>query len=513
MSQILENNKRIVRNTIMLYFRMFLILVISLFTSRIVLQVLGVEDFGIYNVVGGIIAMSGIFNGAMSSSVTRYLTFELGRGDINQLKKTFSVSLSIYFILCILFLVLSETIGLWFLNNKLIIPSDRLVAANYVYQYAIFSTIVTLIANPYNASIVSHERMSVYAYVSIAEVVLKLMIVYLLFIIPIDNLVTYGALIFLANIVITLVYIIYCLRNFPECRFQIQKEKDLFKQIFSYSGWNLFGSAAGLVKGQGLNILLNTFFDPVVNAARGISYQINTAIVQFSSNFYTAVRPQIIKYYAKNDLNDMFRLIFKSSKMSFYLILLFSLPVILETQFILLLWLGQIPEYTVEFVRYIIAISAVEAMANPLMTAAHATGRIALYQSLVGTIIMLNIPISYIFLRCGFPPVTVFIVSLMIAVICLFIRLFIVKWLINFPFWEYVKQVFGKCFLTALCAIIIPLLVYVLNFSFCNIELVICFLTLFSTLVTIYTIGLNSLERKYLKEYVFRKIKNNRNGK
>lgn len=505
-SEVSENNKRIVKNTIMLYFRMFLILAISLFTSRIVLQTLGVEDFGIYNVVGGIIAMSGIFNSALSSSVTRYLTFEIGRGNQQQLKKTFSVSLSTYFILCIIFLIIAETIGLRFLNNKLIIPAERLIAANYVYQFAILSTIVTLIANPYNASIISHEKMSVYAYVSIAEVILKLVIVYLLYIIPTDQLATYGLLIFLSNLLITTIYITYCLHKFPECKFTFQKDYQLFKQLFSYSGWNLFGAAAGLVKGQGLNILLNMFFDPIVNAARGIAYQINTAIVQFSSNFYTAVRPQVTKYYAQNDLENMFKLIFRSSRMSFYLILLLSLPILIETPYILLLWLGQIPEYTIIFVRYIIAISAIEAMANPLMTAAHATGKIALYQSVVGTVIMLNIPISYMFLYYDFPPVSVFIISLIIAIICLFIRLWIVKRLLHFPFWEYTKTVLGKCFITSVIATIIPIGVYCLIPQFQYIEISICFLTFLSTGTIIYNIGLNTQEKKFIKEAIIKRF-------
>lgn len=507
MTNTAENNKRILKNTIMLYFRMFLILGISLFTSRIILQALGIQDYGIYNVVGGIIAMSGIFNSAMSSSVTRYLTFELGKGDSLQLKKTFSTSLSIYFILCVLFLILAETIGLWFLNNKLIIPIDRISAANYIYQFTILSTIVTLIANPYNASIISHEKMSVYAYVSIIEVILKLIIVYILYIIPIDHLISYGALILLTNIIITTAYITYCLKNFPECRFKFYKDKKLFKQMFSYSGWNLFGAVAGLVKGQGLNILLNMFFDPIVNAARGIAYQINTAIVQFSGNFYTAVKPQITKYYAQNNLDEMFKLIFQSSKMSFYLILLLSLPIAIETPFILLLWLGQIPDYTVIFVRYIIAISAVEAMANPLMTAAHATGRIALYQSLVGTITMLNIPISYIFLTYNFPPVTVFVISLIIAILCLFIRLWIVKKLIGLPFWKYSKQVFGKCFFITFISLIIPIITYYIIPHFKYNELVICTLTLFSTIATIYSLGFNAQERYFINSYIKKKLK------
>lgn len=507
MSQISENNKRIVKNTLLLYFRMFLILAISLFTSRIVLQALGVEDYGIYNVVGGIIAMSGVLNSAMSSSVTRYLTFELGRGNQEQLKKTFSVCLSIYLILCIFFLILAETVGLWFLNNKLVIPPSRIIAANYVYQYAIISTLTTLISTPYNASILSHEKMSIYAYVSIAEVILKLACAYFLFIIPFDHLSTYGASILITNIIITMIYITYCHHKFSECKFTYYRDKELFQQIFTYSGWNLFGAIAGLVKGEGLNILLNIFFNPTVNAARGIAYQINTAVMQFSSNFYAAVRPQITKYYAQNDLENMFKLVFRSSKLSFYLIILLSLPIIIEAPYIIKLWLGQIPEYTVIFIRYIIIISTIEAMANPLMTTAHATGKIALYQSLVGTTIMLNIPISYIFLNHGFPPVTVFIISLIITTICLFIRLWIIRRLINFPFMLYTKQVIAKCILVSITACIIPLSIYLLNLQIKHIDFIICIITILSTIIVIYSIGLDSNEKKFIKNSILTKLK------
>lgn len=501
MKQISDNNRRIIRNTILLYFRMFLILLISLFTSRILLQALGIEDYGIYNVVGGIIAMSGVLNSAMSSSVTRYLTFEIGKGDFVQLRKVFSVSLSIYFLLCLAFLIIAETIGLWFLNNKLLIPIERLTAANYVYQYAIISTIFTLIANPYNAAIISHEKMSIYAYVSIIEVVLKLIIVYIILIIPLDRLSTYGGLVLFTNIVVTFLYVIYCRKKFPECKYKIYRDKKLFNQLFAYSGWNLFGAFAGLVKGQGLNILLNMFFNPSINAARGIAYQINTAVTQFSSNFYTAVRPQITKYYAQNDIKNMFQLVFRSSRMSYYLILLLSLPILIETQYILDLWLEQVPDSTIIFVRFIIVISAIEVIANPLMTTAHATGKIALYQSLVGSIIILNIPISYLLLKNGNPAVTVFIVSLIITIICLFVRLWIVKKLVNFPFFKYTKEVLGKCLLVSIISTIVSIMVKLIFPLF---PLMVCLLVFLLTIIIIFYIGLNFDERSYIKQNIIK---------
>ena len=321
-----NNNKRIAKNTLLLYIRMFFIMAVSLFTSRVILKNLGVEDFGIYNVVGGVVAMMGILNSAMSTSTTRYLTFELGKGDKERLKQVFSMCFTIYLLLSLAFLFLAETFGLWFLNTQLTIPENRLEAANWVYQFSVISCINTLLSNPYNAVLIAHEKMSVYAYISIAEVVLKLAVVYMLLIINYDRLVVYGALILIMSLLVTMMYRVYCIRHYKESIYRFYWEKPLFKQLLSYSWWNLFGAAAGIVKGQGLNVLLSMFFNPSVNAARGIAYQINTSITNFFTNFYTAVRPQITKYYAQNDLENMFKLVFRSSKFSFFLIFILSLP-------------------------------------------------------------------------------------------------------------------------------------------------------------------------------------------
>lgn len=295
------NNRRIVRNTLFLYFRMFLVMGITLFTSRIVLSTLGIEDFGIYNVVGGIVVMSGIMNGAMSVSAQRYLTFEIGRGDHVRLKQVFNMCVLIFALFSFITLILAETAGLWFLNNKMVIPPGRLPAANRIFQFSVFASVASLMVIPYNALIIARERMNVYAYIGILEVLLKLGVVYLLLIIPADRLSVYGCLMFLSQVVVTGVYVSYCRKRFPESRYRFYWERPLFKELVSYSGWNLFGSAASLVKGQGLNVLLNLFFNPSVNAARGIAYQVNSAITQFFTNFYTAVRPQITKYYAQGN--------------------------------------------------------------------------------------------------------------------------------------------------------------------------------------------------------------------
>lgn len=506
-NQTSDNNKRIAKNTLLLYFRMFVMMAVSLFTSRVILQTLGVEDFGIYNVVGGIVAMMGMFNGAMSSSIQRYLSYEIGKENKEQLRKTFNVCFFIYVFMCIVFLLAAETVGLWFLNTQLVIPNDRIIAANWVYQFSIFSVVNSLLVNPYNATIISHEKMGVFAYISILEVILKLVIVYLLLIIPIDRLIVYGFLFMLMSVAITMVYRIYCIRHFPESHIKWYSDRVLFKQLLSYSGWNLFGSVAGVVKGQGLNILLNMFFNPSVNAARGIAYQINTQVSNFFSNFYTAVRPQITKYYAQGKLNEMTTLVFQSSKFAYYLILLLSLPIIVEAPFIIDLWLGQLPEYVVQFVRIILVVTAVDAMANPIMTTAHATGKIALYQSVVGTMTIFNIPISYMVLKYGNSPVSVFVVSLLISVLCMFTRLLIVRKLVNFPVKLYIKQVYGRVILVTVFSLILPLILY-RSFEV-NLwsAIFVCSVCLVSTCISVYSFGLTKHERLSIVAYVTGKIK------
>lgn len=503
-----NNNKRIAKNTLLLYVRMFFIMAVSLFTSRVILKNLGVEDFGIYNVVGGVVAMMGILNSAMSTSTTRYLTFELGKGDTVRLKQVFSMCFTIYLLLSLAFLIVAETIGLWFLNTQLTIPENRLEAANWVYQFSIISCINTLLSNPYNAVLIAHEKMSVYAYISIVEVLLKLGVVYLLLILPFDRLVVYGALILIMSLLVTMMYRIYCIRHYTESRYSFFWDKPLFKQLLSYSWWNLFGATAGMVKGQGLNIILSMFFNPSVNAARGIAYQINTSITHFFTNFYTAVRPQITKYYAQNDLYNMFKLVFRSSKFSFYLIFLLSLPIIIETPYIVNLWLGQLPDYVVPFTRLIVIISAIDSMATPLMTACHATGKIKLYQSVIGILIICNIPISYCllrFLKCG--PITVFIVSLIISTLALLIRIRIVKFLIDsFPAWDYVKSVVLLSLLIALLSSVIPVILYwYLPVSFLSCCVVVVS-SLMSTIFFAYYIGFSFDEKKKIKYIIMNRI-------
>ena len=505
---VVSNNKRIAKNTLILYVRMFFVMMVSLFTTRVVLNTLGISDFGIFNVVGGVVLMMNVINGAMSVSTQRYLTFELGKNDMQQFKRTFSMCMNIFLILSLLLLILGETVGLWFVNNYLAIPIERITAANWVYQFALFSCICSLLTNPYNATIVAHERMNVYAYIGIAEVLLKLVIVYILLIIPFDRLATYGVLTFFSSFIVFNIYRYYCKSHFKESYYMLYWEKNLFRRLLSYSGWNLFGSLSGVAKGQGLNVLMNLFFGPSVNASRGIAYQMNGVVHSFFTNFYTAVRPQITKYYAQGDLANMHKLVFSSSRMAFFLILVVSLPLIIETPFVIQQWLGQMPEYVVPFIRLIIMITAIDSMSTPLMTAIHATGNNRLYQLSVGIIMIMTLPISYVFLQFGYSPISVFVVSLILSVLSLFVRLGIAQKQIGLSFGKYTMQVVLRSFFVAAVACLLPLVIHSLleDGWLCTICVgVVCVI---SCMLSAYYIGLNNEER----QFVF-KVLNNAIGK
>ena len=329
------NNKRIAKNTIALYMRMFCSMVISLFTSRIILDSLGVDNFGIYNVVGGFVAMFALMSSALTNSISRFLTFELGKGDTEKLKRVFSTSLNVMFALSIVVLLVGETVGLWFLNYKVNIPIERMEAANLVYQLSIATFIMGLVSVPYNASIVSHEKMTAFAYIGIFEIAMKLVIVYTLYVSPFDKLKTYAILLFLLSLSIRLIYGIYCNRHFQETHYKFVFDKPLLRQMTGFAGWNFLAQGAYQLNGSGVNLLINIFFGVTLNAARGIAYQVNNAVCQFTSNFMVALTPQITKSYAAGELAEMHKLIFRGAKFSYFLTLFFLIPICVETEYIL----------------------------------------------------------------------------------------------------------------------------------------------------------------------------------
>jgi len=500
------NRKRIAKNTALLYFRMLLIMVISLFTVRIVLHTLGIQDYGIYNVVGGIVVMFSFLSNTMANSSQRYFAFELGKEDYVRLKKVFSISFIVYVGIALVVLLLAETLGLWFLNTQMTIPPGRMEAANWIYQFSILSFLVTIVTIPYNAVIIAREKMGIYAYVSIIEAALKLLIVYLLVLFSVDKLKLYGVLLFAVTLIITGIYRTYCRRKFEECRFRFCWDKDFFKELIGYSGWNLYGALAGVFKNQGINILLNIFFGPVVNAARGVAYQVNSAINQFVSNFYTAVHPQITKSYAVGERKEMMNLVFQSSKFCYYLMLFLSVPVLIETPFILKLWLTELPDYVVIFTRLVILNTLIDAMSYPLITAAQATGKIMKYQLIVGSFLFLNLPVSYIFLKFGFPPETTMYVSIVISIFCLFVRALMLRTMVGMSLRAYFTEVILMAFSVSVISLVLPGLIY-FNLDENLLRLVtVTIASLLSTGITIWFLGLSKNERAFFIRHINKNI-------
>ena len=459
MSDTSSANKRIAKNTLVLYVRMLFTMGISLFTSRVILQTLGVEDYGISSVVGGVISMFTFINAAMVSSTQRYLNFELVRGDANQLRSVFSTSLQIHALIALAIIVLSETVGLWFLNEKLVIPEARMTAAMWVYQCSILSCAVSIMSTPYNAVIVAHEKMSAFAYISILDVSLKLLVVYLLVVLPFDKLIILAILNLLVQLFIRYIYTIYCHRHFPESYFQFWFNKTLFKEMFGFAGWSFWGNLAAILYTQGLNMMLNIFFGPIVNAARGIAVQVQSAVQQFVGGFQTALNPQITKNYASNNLPQMHSLMFRSARFSFLLLFFLSLPVLMETNFILTLWLKTVPDDAVIFTQIMICISLIYTTANPCVIANQATGKVKIYQMVVGGILLLILPISYVVLKLGAPAYSVFIVHFCIESLAQFSRMYMLRKLIHLPLWQYMKNIYIPIVSTVVIAIILPLVV------------------------------------------------------
>lgn len=460
MSNQSANNKRIAKNTLLLYVRMLFAMLVSLYTSRVILQTLGVEDYGVYNVVGGVISMFTFLNGAMSSATSRYITFEIGKGNMEQLKKVFSTALQIHAVIALLIVILGETVGLWFLMNELVIPDGRMDAAMWVYQCSIVTAVVTIMSVPYNADIIAHEKMSAFAYISVLEILLKLAIVYLLVALPFDKLKVYAVLVLMVGLLIRYIYTRYCHKHFEESHYIHRIDKPLLKEISSFAGWSFWGNLAGILYTQGLNMMLNIFFGPVVNAARGIATQIQSVVTQFVTNFQMALNPQITKTYASGELHKMHSLMFRSARFSFMLLFFLSLPILIETDYILTLWLGVVPENTAIFARIIIAISLIYTIANPCVIANQATGKVKVYQAVVGGLLLLILPISYIVLKMGAPAYSVFIVHFCVESVAQFARMYMLRNMIDLPLLSYVKNIYLPIMGVVLLSVVLPMLVY-----------------------------------------------------
>ncbi|MBR4325190.1 MAG: oligosaccharide flippase family protein [Bacteroidales bacterium] len=497
-----SSTSRIAKNTLLLYFRMLLTMGVSLYTSRVILNALGIEDYGIYNVVGGVVAMFGILSGSLSAAISRFITFELGKGDLDKLKRIFCTSVNIQVILIAIITILMETVGIWFLNNKMVIPEERLAAANWVFQFSVITFALNLLSVPYNAVIIAHEKMSAFAYISIVDCTLKLIVAFIIAYNPFDRLVYYGLLIMIVGLINRMMYAIYSKRHFEEATYRMIFDKGLMKEMFGFAGWNFIGTSSSLLRDQGGNLLMNLFFGPVANAARGIAMQVHTAVSSFTSNFTTAVAPQITKSYASGEKDYMMKLIFQCTKFSFYLVLLIAQPVLLATSYLLELWLGQIPDYSVNFVRLSMILILCDSLSHAITTAASATGNIKKYQLVVGGCQSLNFPLSYLWLYFGAKPECVFIVAIIISIICNMLRVLMTRKLVDLPIYQFLHDVGLR--IVAVAGVSISILA-VLHLYFENTIVHFLSFSAIATIclaVTVYCLGCSKSDRAFLKKQV-----------
>lgn len=502
-----SNNKRIAKNTLLLYFRMLFIMLISLYTSRIILATLGIEDYGIYNVVGGLVALFSILSGSLSVAISRYLTFELGKENKNRLNIIFSTSVSIQCIMALVVCVVAEIVGIWFLNCKMNIPPERLSAANWVLQCSIITFMINLISVPYNATIIAHEKMSAFAYISILEVSFKLLIAYLLFISPFDKLIVYAILLLVVALSIQITYVIYCKRHFAEAHFRLVFNKELVREMLSFVGWAFFGNGVVVLKDQGVNVLLNLFCGPAVNAARGVAMQVNSAVYGFVSNFLVAVNPQITKSYSSGDLTYMHNLIIKSGKFAFFIMLLLFFPLCANIDYVLSLWLVEVPEHTAMFIVLILMYSLLDCFGNPLVTGVLAQGNIKKYEIVLTVIYASNFLASYFFLKLGYKPEWVFILNVIFKIFVIIALLWHSRIKYGFPIRSFLYHsflrslaVFGLCygFISVIHISIIDAFVSFLISA----SVIICF-----TGLTIYFVGLNKQESQFIINAITNKLR------
>lgn len=480
---------------------------VTLYTSRVVLSVLGVDDYGIYNVVGGIVTIFSFLNGSLGSATSRFITFELGKKDYQQLGKIFNVALVVHILLGVLIVVLAETIGLWFFYEKMTIPADRVNAAFWVYQISILTSFFSMSQVPYNAVIIAHENMKVYAYVGIADVFIRLLIVYLIAFSPIDKLVFYSVLLCMLQIGVMMYYRYYCRCNYEESKIQICRDRALYKSIFSYAGSDMIGSMSVMAQGQGLNLLLNVFFGPAVNAARAIAYQVQGAVTQFSNNFMTAVKPQIIKSYAENNLDAMWKLVVQSSCFSYYLMWMICLPIMLETDTILSLWLGEYPEHSTSFLLLVLILCLIQTVKTPRSTILHAMAKLFFANITVGIVLCMAFPLAYLFLKMGGEPESVFWAANITMILSEIVGVLVLRHYLIFSILKYFIKVHGRCLLVTLISAIIPFLLYdkIMESGLLRL-LFTTFITTISVGITSFYIGMDSPMRQKIYGFVRSKL-------
>ena len=494
-----HNGRRIARNTLMLYIRMFALMLVGLYTSRVILGALGEEDFGIYNVVGGVVAMFSIISGALNSAVSRFITFEMGKGADAQPNKVYSTAVTIQLMLAAVVVLLAEPLGLWFIDNEMTIDPSRIPAARMVLHFSLLAFVINLMSVPQMASITAHEHMSAYAYIGILDGLLRLGVAFLILHSPIDRLIYYAALMAGVVLIVRMAYGLYCRMHFEECRYRPVFDRPLIREMFSFAGWNFIGVTSGVLRDHGGNILVNLFSGPAVNAARGVAVQLNGAVQGFVTNFMTAVNPQITKSYAAGEKEYMFSLVRRSSRMSFFLLFLIALPVIFNADYLLSIWLKEVPEHSSLFVQLFLIFALSESLSNPMITAMLATGNIRNYQLVVGGIQLLNLPVSYVCLRMGAIPEVTVIVAIIISQICMWARLLMLSKATGFPMLPFLEEVYFGVFFKVVCvSLAVPLILEAFKPGGIAGFLASASVCVLWSMFVIMAFGLKSDERKWL---------------
>lgn len=497
-----NNNKRIAKNTFMLYLRMLLLMGISLYTSRVVLQVLGVTDYGIYNLIAGLSSSFIFFSSSLSNATQRFLNFALGTDNISQARKIFNISLTIYLILILFVVAGIEIVGSWLIAHKLVIPPDRLEASYWILHTFTVSLCFTLIGTVFDSVLIARENMKLYAYLGLLDGIGKLAIVYMLTLFQYDVLILYSILMMVTTLLNRSIAIYYCMRKYPECKICPYWNNKIFKSMFGFVGWNGVGCAIWTVVEQGMNILLNIFFGPAINAAKAIANQVNNALNNFGTNFFVAVRPQIVKSYASNNYEYFINLILNSSRYGFYLLLLISLPVILRINYILALWLDTVPAYTANFVLWIFIYNLINILTNPFWSAVQAIGKLRNYTVTGGIVYLMVFPLSYIFLKLGYNPVAPFQILVGIRLLYLIVIIKIVRGYIDLPVSRYMKEVIYPILVTTFP---ITIIMYGINLLFPQnfISLIaVTLIHLFFAIIMIYLLGITPTERVMVRNKI-----------
>ena len=508
----MTNTSRIAKNTLMLYFRQILILLVSLYTVRVVLAELGAEDYGIYNVVAGAVVLFTFVNNAMASATQRFLSFSLGKGDLEQTREVFTAGFAIHLTIALLFVLAAETAGLWFVETKLNIPEARKSAASAVYQFTIAATVFNIIRVPYHALIIAHERMGFFAGVSVVEALLKIAVAFLLGASPVDKLSFYAFLLAAVALVILLCHAAFCMRSFASARLKKPRDKKFAREMISFSGWSLFGATANMANSQGTNIVLNLFTNVTVNAAMGIANQVNAAVYSFVSNFQTAFNPQIVKSWAAGDQSGFFRLIYLSSKVSFFLLWFFALPLYLNADVVLRVWLGDVPRYSVEFVQLILIYSLVDSLNGPMWMSIQAAGNIKFYQIAVSVLIALNLPLTVFAFLLGAHPEWLLYIRILLALITTVWRVFFLRKRIDLSVRQFFLGVLFRCVCVSVISFLISSWIWEIRISDSLIHFLFsCISSIFISIICILSFGLSCQERNALFLFLLKRFKKSQN--